>query len=801
MIAFVAALLTVANPYLTSALVIPLGVPAVRTPAPIDPLLAKMLHGPIQPAAGKVEFGDKSWKSLTAGKDGFFEDSALEGGYAAITYEAPKAGVYVLTAEGDSLVYVNGEIHAGDPYGYGYLHNPVNLRKGPNQLLFLCGRGRLRVHVEEATATAFMEPKDVTVPDVLDDKVLMAGAIPVINATDKPLTGLTLESPSQPQIGIAQATGMNAGAFDIQPRMTLKRAFIFRGSDVSQGGELKVVLKQRGKVLASTLIPIRHKKPLDVRKNTFLSQTDGSVQYYGVRPATKPSETNGLVVSLHGAGVEAIGQAEAYGPHEDYTILCPTNRRPFGFDWELWGRLNAVETVISATVNGDARYPGDLSRIYLTGHSMGGHGTWQLGVFFPEFLAAIAPSAGWLSFGSYAGGLKIDNPNANEKAILEAMSPSNTELYLSNLKEKPVSILHGGADDNVPVSEARTGRKLLQALGNNPDYHEEPGAGHWWSTGTEPGARCVDWPGFFKMFDKARTTDSWFKDSLDFVTPSPEVNAGTMFAIIELQQHPFRPSRLRLTTRPSGQGKYEVFGTTENIEAIEFYGTPKVLGKEKLSPIVELDGQRLNLQKESRFKKKKGRWIATDTPSQMQLHGLHGSLTAFYSPGMTICYGTHGSTAQNAWMLNYARLLSEQFYYRGNGRLKIAPDADFVAPDETNVILIGNAETNSVWRKLPERGGEPIGVLTRKLFFDSKQIQGRGLAGFYVRPRGCDASSAWVLLGVTDAMSQKIAERIPLFLSGTALPDYTIFGPDVPVKGTKGIIKAGWFDNDWKLPK
>ena len=39
----------------------------------------------------------------------------------------------------------------------------------------------------------------------------------------------------------------------------------------------------------------------------------------------------------------------------------------------------------------------DRRRTYLTGHSMGGHGTWIVGVTFPDRFAAIAPSAGWIS--------------------------------------------------------------------------------------------------------------------------------------------------------------------------------------------------------------------------------------------------------------------------------------------------------------------------------------------------------------------------------------------------------------------
>ena len=42
-------------------------------------------------------------------------------------------------------------------------------------------------------------------------------------------------------------------------------------------------------------------------------------------------------------------------------------------------------------------------QVYVTGHSMGGHGTWQLGTLFPGRFATLGPSAGWGSFYSYTG--------------------------------------------------------------------------------------------------------------------------------------------------------------------------------------------------------------------------------------------------------------------------------------------------------------------------------------------------------------------------------------------------------------
>ena len=41
-----------------------------------------------------------------------------------------------------------------------------------------------------------------------------------------------------------------------------------------------------------------------------------------------------LILSLHGAGVEAYRQVDAYTKKDWAFVVAPTNRRPFGFDWQ-----------------------------------------------------------------------------------------------------------------------------------------------------------------------------------------------------------------------------------------------------------------------------------------------------------------------------------------------------------------------------------------------------------------------------------------------------------------------------------
>ena len=60
-----------------------------------------------------------------------------------------------------------------------------------------------------------------------------------------------------------------------------------------------------------------------------------------------------------------MGMAGSYAPKTWGTVVAPTNRRPYGFDWEDWGRHDAMEVLALA----QAKFETDPRQTYLT-HSM-----------------------------------------------------------------------------------------------------------------------------------------------------------------------------------------------------------------------------------------------------------------------------------------------------------------------------------------------------------------------------------------------------------------------------------------------
>ena len=390
--------------------------------------------------------------------------------------------------------------------------------KGSNQ------RGRPRIQLWQTDNEVWLNTNDVTRPDILQNESqdLYIG-LPLLNLTGgqaNDLEAKVLESeyfaatsrPIQP----LPADAMTQIGFELQVKGPIPAGVdtaTVTLAVTSPSLEADYVV-QYGLQVVDGSVPYRR---------TFVSTMDQSIQTYAIRPPTEvvAAQQYALALSLHGAGVRALGQARAYGPKDWAFVVAATNRRRFGFDWQDWGRLDALEVLDEALTN----LPIDPLQVHLTGHSMGGHGTWHVGVMHPDLFAVIGPSAGWRSFASYGG-------EANQSgAFVQARAHNDTLNYKTNFADRSVYIIHGSNDNNVPVGQARTMFQELQGIPKDLFYHEEEGAGHWWDGYPEPGAACVDWPPMFELMQQ-RQRDP-LELEFNFISPSPWVTARRSF--IELQ--------------------------------------------------------------------------------------------------------------------------------------------------------------------------------------------------------------------------------------------------------------------------
>ena len=341
-------------------------------------------------------------------------------------------------------------------------------------------------------------------------------------------------------------------------------------------------------------------------------------------------------------------------------IVAPTNRRRFGFDWEDWGRRDAIEVLDLAR----RAFGTDPSRTYLTGHSMGGHGTWHLGVTFPERFAAIAPSAGWISMWSYAGVRRSESPDPVDQLMQRAIAPSDTLSLSRNLASLGVYILHGDADDNVPVDQARRMRQILGEFHPDFAYHEQPGAGHWW------GNPCVDWPPLFAFMERRTIPLPTEVRRVDFTTASPGVSHRAHWVSIEAQLKSMAPSTVHLELHRENR---RFHGNTDNVARLALDVGRAFSGSKADGPlIVELDGQSmagvsatsLPFNEQRIFMiRSNGKWAVAGSPASSSVKGpdRQGPFKEAFRNRFVFVVGTTGTPDENAWGLARARYDAESF--------------------------------------------------------------------------------------------------------------------------------------------
>ncbi len=774
-----------------------------RSAVPSDLLAWQMASGTFrEPREGESVGPDQrnrtqTWARVQAGADGWIQNRALNGGYLFVMVNSERARTMILDASGYYVVRINGEPRGGEKYGTDIVRHPVRLRAGRNEFLFQGERGRVRARLQDPPAPVSFTDSDATIPDLIigDSGPLWAG-IRLVNATEDVLDRIEISYSLGERSGTAKISGTVPGS------MTRKLAIPLNLRTPAVEGPYKLAIKGRAQADRKAVetpaleIGLKAVRPTAHHLRTFVSDVDGSVQYYAVAPCTgEPGAWGGqrpaLILSLHGAGVEAINQARAYKTKDWAYIVAATNRRPYGFDWEDWGRLDAVEVLAEARRVFDT----DPARTYLTGHSMGGHGTWQVGATLPDLWAAIAPSAGWRSFSSYGGGTTYNNPSPVEKMLVRANHPGETADLARNFLHYGIYVLHGEKDDNVPVAQARFMRELLAKFHSDFAYSERPGAGHWW------GDECVDWPPLFDFLKRrVRPTDA-DTNHIEFVTANPGISSTAHWLSVLAQEHPLEYSRATIDRDPkTGALK----GTTENVTRLAFDTSSFPAAGRPF--VVDLDGTRLELKPSpaGRIYLEHGTagWRNSEKPDPGQKNPQRGGgFKDAFRHRVVFVYGTLGTADENVRSFNKARFDAESFWYRGNAGVEVVADKAFDPSKEPDrsVILYGNADTNALWSRL--LGNDPVEIRNGRARIGDREFAGADLGAYFVRPRPGSATASVGAVAWTGPAGWFAAGPIQYFISGAGFPDLMIFSAEMLRVGTAGVRCIGWFGDDWSLER
>lgn len=203
----------------------------------------------------------------------------------------------------------------------------------------------------------------------------------------------------------------------------------------------------------------------------YIAENGDTLDYRLLQPAdVQESQKYPLVVFLHGAG-ERGSDNKIQLKHGVFELCTPQRRQDFpcfllapqcpkdqlwaAFDWKNLQALEpqAISRSLALTFETIDLWmkqaPIDADRIYITGLSMGGYGTWDAIAQRPDFFAAAMPICG--------GG----NPLTAEK-----------------VKHIPIACFHGAEDKVVLPERSRTIIEAIRKAGGEPIYVEYPGVAH-----------------------------------------------------------------------------------------------------------------------------------------------------------------------------------------------------------------------------------------------------------------------------------------------------------------------------------
>ena len=186
--------------------------------------------------------------------------------------------------------------------------------------------------------------------------------------------------------------------------------------------------------------------------------------YYNAKKIAWP-----LILFLHGMGergndlelVKIHGIPKIVKTQKDFPFIAVSPQCPTEYVWRDKKMLQAVESLILKIIK---NYRIDKTRVYVTGLSMGGYGTWALAARRPDLFAAAVPICG--------GG-----------------DPATVNV----LKNLPIWVFHGGLDKVVLPEESENMVRALEKAGGKVRYTLYPEAYHdsWIETYDNPA--LYDW--------------------------------------------------------------------------------------------------------------------------------------------------------------------------------------------------------------------------------------------------------------------------------------------------------------------
>ncbi|MEQ8673063.1 MAG: prolyl oligopeptidase family serine peptidase [Aggregatilineales bacterium] len=206
-------------------------------------------------------------------------------------------------------------------------------------------------------------------------------------------------------------------------------------------------------------------------EHTFraMQTIDGEMPYLLHLPDgyEETEESFPLILFLHGMGergndldlLRTQGLAKKLDHQHDFPFIVVSPQCSLDSWWSL--QIDVLIRLLDEII---ATHRVDTTRVYLTGLSMGGYGTWALASSYPERFAAIAPICGGMDHWF------------------------DLETRAQALSKMPIWTFHGAADDVVPITLTERVIAAIEAAGGTVKYTIYPRVNHdsWTQTYANP---------------------------------------------------------------------------------------------------------------------------------------------------------------------------------------------------------------------------------------------------------------------------------------------------------------------------
>ncbi|TDL27220.1 hypothetical protein BD410DRAFT_713943 [Rickenella mellea] len=545
----------------------------------------------------------------------------------------------------------------------------------------------------------------------------------------------------------------------------------------------------------------------DIKATYFYASAHASA--FVVKPPMKHGEPAPPMLALHGAGVDVLSMtlwAEAIPRQQHRWVVIPTGRTAWGLDWHGPSAQDAFASVnaLSGILRGQQvwkpwGFDPDI-KIMLLGHSNGGQGAWYLASRDPDKVLGVVAAAGYIKSQLYVSlthsrrsGHFLD---PSLRGILESsLMPDDNDLFLSNLVDMPVFVIHGANDDNVPTWHSREYYSTLRSWRSdaNITYREDPGVRHWY-------------PEMFQKDDvkaflgSLSHNDSLPSKSFTLTVGHPSQSGSLHGWTIDNQRIPGRLSRLHVVIEDGG-----LRVQTVNVHQFSFKPAdiPKV-------SILSIDGKTFRFSPESGVSVHLLFYVAsTAQGSQSEEPGRRQKRSIPPGRLLNILESSTPLSIVVPDVDRYPMALSVALRIAHNLAVYHQLDAEILTDSEAieyvthgtlssgNLIIVGGYE-NTFTQYLLKFEETEFAVSDGIFTFGQSPIDRPSTGIIFTHPHPVNVNSMALIVSGTDESGLERALRLVPLRTGVPVPDWILIGDEADNRGGAGIIGAGLWDRDWR---